>query len=391
MSWMVAGKSTVTLPIQRTPSATRATMPRSSSDTVISSTASGLPSAFSTTLRSGFSGISDAPSSPFIRASTSSVPQHLERQRRVPGLAGPAHGLAGALGGDEEQGHADDAGGEERQVVLRRPVRPVQVLQRQNERTIAGRRDGQHADRLEGPPALRLRIEVAKGLVLARQLKQLAEERQDVVRTGLQLLHTPAKLFLDLQRRVPLLDLETGPEDLEERQVGCAVAIGRALALEPRDRLTLQRLPELEQQPRLADTRLADDTHDLALPGSRALPALAEEAQLPPSTRQGTQPALHADLEAAAPRAPPRDVEDPHRLGPALDGDGPQRLGADVALHGPVRGLGHEHVAGLGERLQARGEVASCRRWRCSPSSGRCRRVPTTTGPVWMPMRTRSR
>ena len=74
MSWMVAGKSTVTLPIQRTPSATRATMPRSSSDTVISSTASGLPSAFSTTLRSGFSGISDAPSSPSIRASTSWSP-----------------------------------------------------------------------------------------------------------------------------------------------------------------------------------------------------------------------------------------------------------------------------------------------------------------------------
>ena len=198
---------------------------------------------------------------------------------------------------------------------------------------------------------------MAKGLVLARQLEQLAEERQDVVRTGLELLDTPAKLFLDLQGRVPLLDLEAGPEDLEQRQVRCAVAIGRALALEPRDRLTLQRLPELEQQPRLADTRLADDTHDLALPGSRALPALAEEAQLPPSTRQGTQPALHADLEAAAPRAPPRDVEDPHRLGPALDGDGPQRLGADVALHGPVRGLGHEHVAGLGERLQARRQV----------------------------------
>src|SRR5262249_59675791 len=97
-------------------------------------------------------------------------------------------------------------------------------------------------------------------------------------------------------------------------QVRCPLPVGRALPFEPRDRLAPQRLPELEEQPRLADARLAHQAHDLTMPRFRSFPTRGEEAQFLLPARQRGEAALDADLEAAPPPAPPRDVEDAYRL-----------------------------------------------------------------------------
>src|SRR5262249_26929611 len=136
------------------------------------------------------------------------------------------------------------------------------------------------------------------------------------------------------------LDVKGAPEDLEHRQVGRALSIGRALPFEPRDRLAVERLPELEQQPRLADPRFTHHAHDLTSTRLRALPALGEPPQFMLASGQRAESTLDAHLEATPPPAPPRDVEDTHRLRAALDGHRAQRVRSDVAFHGAVTALG---------------------------------------------------
>ena len=213
------------------------------------------------------------------------VAEQLEDQRRVPRLVGPAYGVFGTLRRDQERRALADSSREEPQVVFRRAICPVQVFQRQHERPGARRRHGQGADRLEGPAALGLWIQVPDGVVLAGQLEQLAEKGQELVDILVEGLHAAAKLFFHLERRVAVFDLKAGAKDLEQRQVRRALPVGRALPFEPCDRLVLERLPELEQQSRLAHPRLAHQADDLASARLRSLPASGEAPQFLPDVR----------------------------------------------------------------------------------------------------------
>ncbi len=76
---------------------------------------------------------------------------------------------------------------------------------------------------------------------------------------------------------------------------------------------------QLEEQPRLADARLADEEDDLALAGAGPLEGVEELAQLALAPHEGGEPAVGLDLQPRARLARAHDLPRGHRLGLALE------------------------------------------------------------------------
>src|SRR5262249_12727756 len=137
-------------------------------------------------------------------------------------------------------------------------------------------------------------------------------------------LDAAAKLLLHLQRRISVLHLKARSENLEQRQIWCALRVRRALALEPGHGLASERLPELEEQTRLPNAGVADHAHDLPAARLRFLPARHEASELLLPAGERAQSALDPNLETGPAPATSRDVPDAHRLGASLDGQEPE-------------------------------------------------------------------
>ena len=91
-------------------------------------------------------------------------------------------------------------------------------------------------------------------------------------------------------------------QHLEYRQVGDAGAIGQAVTFEIRDVLAPEGLPELVEEPRLAEPRLAHDAHDLAVSGPDRRQAASQQLEFLATAHEGR----HAPL-GGQPRALPSD------------------------------------------------------------------------------------
>ena len=143
--------------------------------------------------------------------------------------------------------------------VQERFLAPLEIVEENHERALC-RRLRQHL--ADGPG----------DLVSRRGRVRLAEERADCRRRG-----------LVLRTQVELL------QDLDNRQVGDAFAVGRAAAP---DHGRPDRRTELGGQPRLADAGLADHRDELAAPiGPHEVPALPEECELRlPSDERSARP-----------------------------------------------------------------------------------------------------
>src|SRR5439155_9000579 len=143
-----------------------------------------------------------------------------------------------------------------------------------------------------------------------------------------------------------------------ERPERDSFAVGEAPALAPVDeiRLLVQPLPQLSEEPRLADSRLADEGHEVhRLVAADAGVCLLEQRELriAPHERGGAAD-LDVDSEAAArpPGAPKR-----HRLRLPLDADRVERLVVDLLTRRAVGEVADDQGSGLRGALQARGRV----------------------------------
>ena len=176
----------------------------------------------------------------------------------------PGRPVAGAIGGDQQDGHPDEALGEEREALLGRPVHPVKVLDLQHERLLAAPAQAQLSQGLEGP---RLddfraeRLQPARRVLPAEQAKEIG-----LLRVGVHadLLEPEAHLLRDRLRGVGVDEPAVSPDDVHHGDVRDGRAVGEAPALKVRNAQVHQAVAELEEEPRLPDPGLADDPDRLA-------------------------------------------------------------------------------------------------------------------------------
>ena len=261
------------------------------------------------------------------------------------------------MGHEQEERHAGQALDQKGEVVLRRLVDPVEILDDHDQWAALAPGHGQRPDGLEGFLPLVLGVHLSDPLVLDGKAKQRAEHGQRRLEGGVELTETLAELFPYLQRVVLLLDLEVRPQHLEQRQIRCRLAVGDTVAREPGQPLALERLAKFVEEARLPCPRLADDPHHLPVPRRRAREPVVKQLQLPLASDQRSQSALGAELEAGSRRSPAGHPIGDDRVGAPLDVHLPERLAPDIALRQALGGLGDHDGPGLGEGLHPSRQV----------------------------------
>ena len=135
----------------------------------------------------------------------------------------------------------------------------------------------------------------------------------------------PLHLLANRRRVVAVLDVEVRPEELDHGQVRGRLAVRDRGAVHDEPALAAMRLHDLPDEPRLADARLPDDGHDLAVAGGGPGQRVAQLLQLgtpPDQRRHGTARRQARALEPFEPIARPTprvDGADGHELEPSLE------------------------------------------------------------------------
>ena len=147
------------------------------------------------------------------------------------------------------------------------------------------------------------------------------------------------------------------PHQVQHGQERDRAAEGQATPLEISDRPAGQRVPELEEQPRLADPGFADDAHHLSASGLHLDLQGAQRADLPGTSDELAQGTLAARLQRRAALAASDDQVDGHWHRPAADLHRALGLELRVATDELRRGVADHDGAGFGHLLQAGRQV----------------------------------
>jgi len=231
-----------------------------------------------------------------------------------------------------------------------RLVRPVQVLEDEDER--AARRD-----------RLQERAPGGERLAAIGRFRRHADEPREARLDPLDLqritdhgLDGHGQLRAGLVGPIGLEDAGLALDHLAQGPVRDALAVREAAALAPRDddaRVVVDDRPELPEQARLAGTRLAGDGHELdggLIDGP--LEGGAQQRQFGAPPEEGGRRALvHVDAVAAA-RG--QRLPDGHWFRLTLERDGFQLPVLDHVARGPAGELAHHHAALGGDGLEPR-------------------------------------
>ena len=138
--------------------------------------------------------------------------------------------------------------------------------------------------------------------------------------------------------------------------VGHRATVAQATGLELQV-TAVEPMQEFEEQPRLADARIADEHEGGAgaLHGSRV--GQPQRLHLVVAAEQRRQPALARNLQPCAPEPLPHDGPAPDGLALALHGEHAEVFEVEEPGGQPVRLGGADGLAGLGDVEHARGEV----------------------------------
>ena len=154
-----------------------------------------------------------------------------------------------------------------------------------------------------------------------------------------------------------LADLEVRAQQLERGQQRHRPGVRHPSGVEDGRALRHPALGELAAQAALAHTGLADDPHDLPVPGPRLLQRLLERPQLALAPDEAREPARVRDVEPSSRRADTRELVDADRPARALDLDLAQVGQLDIALRQRRGVLGDVHRARPRKLLHALGEA----------------------------------
>jgi len=260
---------------------------------------------------------------------------------------------SGRVVATDEQGRQRPALGDAAQHVERRRIGPMQILERQHHRLNARARHHPVGQRRQLPAPQFLRRQSRRAFRRQRNVEQRREQGR-ILR------------WVELDLRERTLQLREAPLG---GHVGAAEALAapfgdrmqrrvlqklRAAPFDPGVRHFAQPRMKLLDQARLAEPRLANDLHQLAVALTRPLPAPHQHCDFLVAADQRRE---IARPRAASAAARPHQPEQSHRLGHAFEFMAAALLGdeqaSDLALH-PRRD--HDR-ARLGERLHPRRDV----------------------------------
>src|SRR5215831_12243494 len=164
---------------------------------------------------------------------------------------------------DRRTGQALD---ERSQVLLRRPIDPVQILDHENDRAVLTAAQAPCPERVKRPSLDRLSAELCKGRIIMHA-EQVQEVRSVRVRLQPDLLKTETHLLGDQVRVIAVLDATVGAHEVQDWHVRDVPCIGQASAFEVCQPLASQTASKLIDQSRLTNARLTDNSHNLAVAG----------------------------------------------------------------------------------------------------------------------------
>jgi hypothetical protein len=190
----------------------------------------------------------------------------------------------------------------------------VEVFEDEDERADLRATQRHGSDGIEDSGPARGRVDGGNSRIAGVHRQEVADERY----VGFEPAHPPhAVLDLgdDLRLAVELLDPEVAPELIDDGQERDRLAERDALALEPGDVLVRLREPaaKLQEQPRLADPRLARHEDHLTPPRPNLAQALAQGGKLAPAPHQGREPPLDGGVQPRATPPRPQHLVGAHR------------------------------------------------------------------------------
>ena len=181
-----------------------------------------------------------------------------ERQLRRERPIAPGRPIAGPIGRDQQDRRPEQALGEKREVLLGRPVDPVEVLHLEDERPLATPAQAHLPEGLEGPRLDDLGSEVVSGPAGIPPAQQAEEVGHALVGVQPPFLESEAHLLGDHLGRVGLGEPAVGAHDIHHGPVGDGRPVRETPPLKVGDAAPGEPLPELQQEPGLPDSGLAD-------------------------------------------------------------------------------------------------------------------------------------
>ena len=233
-------------------------------------------------------------------------------------------------------------------------VRPLQVLDRDDDRQVLGEAFEEHAPAGEQL----LACEALRG-GNPEQLGQAGEDELPVGRVGYPALEPGAEPFRHDLERVLLADLQARPDHLRQRPVADSLAVAEAVPRVPQH-LAREPVDVLEELPRktgLADAGHAGHEHEAGrAPLGRSVEELLYEPQLVVATGEGRLEHARA-LRPRRRRHDPSRPKEPDGLGLALEGVFARLAVGDGGRRGRPGGLVDIAATRRGGGLDARGRV----------------------------------
>ncbi len=278
-----------------------------------------------------------------------------ERQRELGAVRAirPARAISGPVGEYEQQPSPRRPLHQRRRVLLGERVDPVQIFHQDDERVAPAAAQRHLPQEGERAGLDRLRALAREGLGPLPHAEQMQHVGRARVGVDADLAQARAHLGHDGGRRVRLGDAAVLADDLEHRQIGHRLAVGRAVALEPRDAAAAQPAAELPQEAGLAHAGLSHHAHHLPAPGLRAREQFLQVLELALAADQRGERRPGGRVEARAARPQPEHAIRRHRLRPAAHRQRPHRLESHVALGEPGGGLAHENAARIRQLLES--------------------------------------
>ncbi len=235
-------------------------------------------------------------------------------------------------------------------------VDPMQVLEDQQQRLHLALAQQQPLQRILRAPRALLGINV-RGGVVALLLQQREQQRQGVHQRLVQRQQLGHDLLAPLASAVALLDLKVPAQQLDDRVIRGALAVGDRVAFQDQKAACLRHVAELPAQARLPDTWLADQRGHLPRAAARSLEQVTQRLELGVAPDKRSQALHYGSLETRARGCRARDLEDFHRLGAATHRHRPQGVELEIVARQARDRLRREHGAGGCELLHARGQM----------------------------------
>ncbi len=332
----------------------------SASIRIVSSTKSGLPSVFSSSVMRAAAGQLAVVEQRLDQRLRVGCAERLELDRRrahaAPAPPRPDVEQLGPCEADDQQRDVPDPGTDVLDELEERFLGPVDVLEHEHERLRLGELLGPGTG---GPGDLLLVV------LLLNRLEHAGGEPEQV-RDGL-VRAAVTELLDGLVERIVVGDAGGDLDHVREGRIGDALAVGQRPTEEHRRRL--ERGDELARQAALPHARVAVDREEMGAPvADRPRIGVLEQVELgvaPDERRRelrGHFLPLHAD-----------DAPSPDRLGEALDLDRALVLDLEVAERQPVRCRADQDRARLGAPAGGGRRCSRPRRWRRSTRRSRRR------------------